>query len=131
MYFNIKSRLILKLVFPIFLFLVFINLANIVSAEDLGPPPAGIEQIEELFSRILRISVGLAFIALVFVLVLAGYKYLTSNGDAKNIQQASSTLSWAGIGIVMLAVAWVVLLIVEQFTGVKVTVFCLNPLGCN
>ncbi len=43
----------------------------------------GLTQLEELFARIINLSVAVAFVALVIVLVLAGIKYLTSSEDHK------------------------------------------------
>lgn len=120
----------------IFLLLFFLlpttnfELSTIFATSHLGPEPAGPAQIEQLVSRILSLSVGLIFVALVFVLIWAGIRYLISGGEAKVIQQAASTITWAGLGILFLAIAWMVLLLIEAFTGVKLTVFCLNPMGC-
>ncbi len=50
---------------------------------DLGPGPAGIRQLQELFQRFTNLSVGLAFIAVTGVLVYAAIRFLTSGGDAK------------------------------------------------
>lgn len=98
---------------------------------SLGPEPAGPADLEAAFSQIISVSVGLAFVALVFALVWGGIKYLISGGEAKAVQQARQTITWAILGIIFLIVAWLVLLLIEAFTGVKVTVFCINVQGCK
>ena len=92
--------------------------------------PAGVTQLEELFKRIVQISVGLAFVALVVVLVMAGIKFLTSGGEPKALQGASQTVTWALLGMLFLVIAWLVLLLIKEFTGIDVTKFCISFTGC-
>jgi hypothetical protein len=92
----------------------------------VGPEAAGIPQLENLFSRILNISVGLAFIALTIMLVWAGIKFITSGGDAKVISSAWSVITWALLGMFFLILAWLIILLIKQFTGVDVTTFSLQ-----
>lgn len=102
-----------------------------VYAADLGPGPAGVNDLQNLFARILNISVGFAFIALLVVLLFAGIKFLTSGGDTKAIQGASQTVTWGLLGMLFLVVAWLVLQLIHAFTGIDVTKFCLNFTGCS
>lgn len=88
--------------------------------------PAGIEQLQQLFLRIVNLSVGIAFIALLVMLVVTGIKYLVSGGEAKPLASANSSLTWALLGIVFLVIIWLVLRLIEAFTGVPVTQFCLG-----
>src|SRR3972149_4447789 len=92
----------------------------------LGPLPAGATQLEQLVQRIINLSVGGAFIALTVVLVWAGIKYLTSGGDPKSVSSAHSTVTWALLGILFLAIAWLILKLIAAFTGVDVTKFCIS-----
>ncbi len=85
--------------------------------------PAGLNEIEKLFSRIIGLSVPLAFVALTVVLVWAGIKYLTSGGDAKSLQSATQTVTWGLLGILFLALAWLILQLISNFTGVDLTSF--------
>lgn len=82
------------------------------------PPTAGLTQIEELVARLIGLSIPIAFIALVVVLVWAGIKYLTSGGDKKAIQSATMTVTWGLLGILFLAIAWLVLQLIANFTGI-------------
>lgn len=84
----------------------------------LGTEPAGLTQIENLVQRIIRLSTGLAFVALFVVLLWAGIKFLTSGGDPKALQSAQQTVVWALLGILFLAIAWLVLQLVAAFTGI-------------
>lgn len=90
--------------------------------------PAGLQQIEDIFSNFISIIVGVGFIALIVMMVMAGIQYLTSGGEQKQIQQAHQTVTWALLGILFMAIGWLVLRLVETFTGVPVTVFDLKAL---
>lgn len=91
--------------------------------DKLGPAPAGALQLQELIIRIINLSVGFAFIALLCVLIVAGFKYLTSGGDSKSLASAGQAITWALLGVLFLALAWLVLKLIEVFTGVPVTKF--------
>src|SRR3989344_3547953 len=96
---------------------------------DLGPGPAGAQQLQELILRAIGLSVTFAFIVLTIMLFVGGFKFLTSAGDPKNLQSARQTALWAVLGIGFLILAWIVLRIIEAFTGVPVTNFCLGFAG--
>lgn len=84
-------------------------------------PAAGVAQLEQLITRIIFISVGLAFMALTVMLVIAAFKFLTSAGDKKTIASAWQVVTWAFLGIFMMGLAWVALLLVGNFTGINLT----------
>lgn len=88
--------------------------------------PSGPIQLQDLVSRVITISVGLAFIIIFIVLILAGFRYLTSGGDPKNIQAAGQTITWALVGGLLLALAWIIVKLIENFTGVQVSLFCIG-----
>lgn len=89
----------------------------------MNPPPAGLQQIEDLFKNLISVIVGIGFIALLVMLVWAGFKYLTSGGDQKNIQAAHQVVTWAFLGIFLMALAWLILQLIKNFTGIDVTIF--------
>lgn len=94
----------------------------------LGPNAAGLKDIEAVFSNVISVVVGLGFIALLVMLITAGIKYITSAGEPKAILSAHQTVTWAVLGILFMAVAWLVLKLIESFTGVHVTFFDIRAL---
>lgn len=90
--------------------------------------PAGLTQIEQVLSSVISASVGIAFIASLVFLVWAGIKYLTSGGEPKAIASAHQTVTWALLGITFLAIAWLILQLIQAFTGVQVTIFNIRTL---
>lgn len=93
-----------------------------------GPSPAGLAEIEQVFGNVISVVVGLGFIASLVLLVFAGIKYITSGGEPKAIQAAHQTVTWALLGILFLAIAWLILQLVQAFTGVEVTIFNIRAL---
>lgn len=84
---------------------------------------ATIQCLECIVQGILNIAIRLAGVAVFIMLVIGGFKYLTAGGDPKAAQQARNTLTWAIAGLVILLLAWFFLRLIEEFTGVEVTIF--------
>ncbi len=94
----------------------------------MGPPAAGLQELEDVFRNIISVVVGIGFIAMLVMLVTAGIKYLTSGGEPKALQSAHNTVTWALLGIVFMAIAWFILQLIKIFTGIDVTVFNIKVL---
>lgn len=90
--------------------------------------PAGLDQIEQIFSRIISVAVGFGFVALLVLLISAGFKYLMSAGEPKAVQSAHQTVTWALLGVVFMAVAWIILQLIKVLTGIDVTIFNIKAL---
>jgi hypothetical protein len=84
---------------------------------------ATIQGFECLFQNILVVIFGIAGLTFLAMFIVGGFKYLTSGGDSKKTAAASATLTYAVIGVVGIIISWLVLLFIEQFTGIKVTIF--------
>lgn len=96
------------------------------SLTDPNPPgecPAGLNELESIVGNVISVVVGLGFVAMLVLIVTAGFKYLTSGGEPKAIQAANQTFSWALLGVVFMAVAWVILQLIARITGLPVTIF--------
>jgi hypothetical protein len=85
--------------------------------------PAQLSDLPTYFSNILGAMIPLiGFLAFVMILV-GGFKILTSGGDPKGIAGGRQTITLAVAGIALSIVAWLVLVLVENITGVRVTQF--------
>lgn len=117
----------MKKLLPIILStLYFILSTPAFAADDPNLKPAGVTQLVNLFTRIINLAAEAAFTVLLIMLVYAGIKFLTSGGDPKAIGAASSTITWALLGILFMVIGWLFLLLIESFTGVNVTKFCIG-----
>lgn len=92
------------------------------------PDVPTIQCLEIVFSNILFVAAGLAMLALFVMFLVGGFKYLTSGGDPKATAAAQQTLTYAILGLGLMAIAYLIFKIIESFTGVPVTTFTI-PTG--
>ncbi len=130
-----NHELRIKLLIPLFLILAALFLPHPVSAAatpcvDIPPGtcPAGLDQFEAMVGNLISVIVGLGFIATLVMLIMAGFKYLTSGGEPKAIAAAHQTFTWALLGILFMAIAWLLLQLIAAFTGIDVTIFNIKTL---
>lgn len=86
----------------------------------------GAVELQAIIQRFINLSVGLGFVVLTIMLIVGGIKLLTSGGEQKALEGAKQTITWAILGMIFMGIAWIILLLVEAFTGVKVTQFCIG-----
>lgn len=79
--------------------------------------PASIEGIGEIVKIFLNYAVRFAGIAVLVMLVIGGFTYLTSGGDAKKTQQAWNYITYAILGLVLILGSWLILRLISEFTG--------------
>jgi hypothetical protein len=82
-----------------------------------------IQALECIILQVLHIAVRLAGIAVFVMLIIGGFRYLTSGGDPKAAESARKTITYAIFGLALILVSWFILRFIEEFTGVKVTEF--------
>ena len=95
--------------------------SSVANAEGV----ATIQCIVPLFTNLVRGVTALAGIALLIMLFVAGFNFLFAQGDPKKLEAARGTLTNAIIGLIVIAIAYLILLTIQAFTGVQVTEF--NP----
>lgn len=78
---------------------------------------------EYIFNNIVSVVLPFAGIVLFILLIAAGIKFITAGGEAPKIQSARNTLTFAVGGIVLIALAYLILQVIETITGVSVTEF--------
>jgi hypothetical protein len=84
---------------------------------------ATIQGFECIFQNLLQVATTLAGIALFIMLLVGGFKYMTSGGDPKGSEQAKGTMTSAILGILVLIGAWLILKFLTEFTGIDLTIF--------
>lgn len=100
---------------------VFANHAGHCGTSDTPAELAGCAEF--LFGNIVSILITLAGILFFFMLIAAGFRYLTSSGDPKAVAAAGNTLTWAIAGLIIVLVSWFLLRLIFDLTGVDVTLF--------
>lgn len=75
--------------------------------------------LEGVFRNLVAAVIGVAGIVLFILLVIGGFKYLTAGGEPPKIESARKTLTFAILGIVLIALSFLFLRFIGVFTGVE------------
>ncbi len=80
-------------------------------------PPPKLQDLEGVFQNLLGAIIPFAGIVLFIFLVIGGYKFITSGGSPEKAAGAKATITYAIIGIVVIALSYLILSIIATFTG--------------
>jgi hypothetical protein len=94
-----------------------------VCISTVDPTVPTIQGFECLFANVLKVIVTVAGLAFVIMFIVGGFQYMQSKNDPKAVAAASSTLTYAIIGLVGAIVSWLILLFIKDFTGIDITQF--------
>lgn len=84
--------------------------ASPVNAED---------QINTIISQIINLFSLVVGVISVIMIIIGGLKYITSGGDSGNVTNAKNTILYAIIGLVIVALAQVIVrFVIERITGI-------------
>lgn len=84
---------------------------------------AKISDLQTIFGNVVRSLLGFAGIVLFVLLIVGGFKYITSGGDPKALEGAKKTLTYAIGGLIVILLSYLILVFIKAITGVDVTEF--------
>lgn len=87
---------------------------------------ATIQSLVPLFKNAVTGITAFAGVVLFIVLVMAGFTFLFSGGDAKQLEKAKHTFTYALIGLVIIVCAYLIINLIQMFTGADISQFNLN-----
>lgn len=90
-----------------------------------GTDVATLDCIGPLFSNVIIWLFTFAGIVAFFLVVFSGIKFITSGGDAKQVEGARKTLTYAVIGLLIILFSYFLLNIIAGVTGVT----CIKMFG--
>lgn len=85
--------------------------------------PAQISDLQDIFKNVVSAALAFAGIALFVMLTVGGFQYLTSGGDPKQAEGAQKTITYAIGGLLLVLASYLILVLISNITGVKVTNF--------
>lgn len=123
----VMLAMIATLLSPFALSPVYVSAADpFSSSEAKNQACAGIngcnstKTLDNIIAAVLRILSVIAGIASVIMIMISGFKYLTSGGDAGKIGSAKNTLVYAIIGIIIVAMSqFIAQFVIKQATTPK------------
>ncbi len=84
---------------------------------------ARLDQLPDYFGNILSAMIPLIGMVAFIMILIGGFKILTSGGDPKGLQGGKQTITWAVGGLALSIISWLILLLIENITGAPVTQF--------
>ena len=87
---------------------------------------ATIGSLLPLFKNAVTGVTAFAGVVLFIIIVMSGFTFLFSGGDAKKLEKAKNSFTYAIIGLVVIVSAYLILQLIGMFTGADVTKFELN-----
>lgn len=80
-----------------------------------------------VFNNVVDWAIALAGTVAVFFIIFAGFKFLTSGGDPKQVEGARKTLTYAIAGLIVVFLAFAIIKLIGIITGAT----CINTFGFN
>lgn len=85
---------------------------------------ATLKCIPAVFQNIVLAALTFSGIVAIFLVIFSGIKFITSRGDAKQIEGARNTLTFAIIGFLLILFSFFIVNIISYVTGARcITVF--------
>lgn len=103
---------------------VFGRIATPQAVASLGGGALG---ISTLLSRIIELIYIVAGIVFVFMVIVSAIQWIISGGEKEAVGKARSRLTYAIVGIAILALAFVIIKLIGQITGFEFFVGQNNP----
>lgn len=75
-----------------------------LSAGTKGCSSPGVS-INDVIKSVVNIISGIVGVVAVIMIIVGGFKYITSGGDANNVSSAKNTIVYAIVGLVVVALA--------------------------
>lgn len=91
--------------------------------KERGMCPASIPELEDVFGNVVGYVLGLAGIVFFVLLLIGGFKFITSGGDPKAVEGAKGTITHSVLGLIIILGAYLILVLIKELTGVDVVNF--------
>ena len=92
-----------------------------IERPKVGGANAGPTTINSFINNLVSLAFIVAVILVFFFLVFGGIKWIISGGDAKKTEEARNMITAAIVGLTIVALAWAIVKVLEQFFGLPLT----------
>jgi len=87
---------------------------------------ATVGSLVSVMKNIITSLVAVVGVVLFIMLIIGGVNFLFSGGDQKKLEKAKGTITSALIGFLLFIGSYLILRLIQSFTGVNVTSFGIN-----
>lgn len=99
--------------------LSLLSVSTVYAQAAAGAPPK-IDGITDIFQKIIfDLAPKFAGLVALIMVMVGGYMWMTSEGDAQKLQTAKGTLTWAVLGLVFIATFSYLIYLVMDFLGIS------------
>jgi len=85
--------------------------------------PPKLKEFECIFGNLVGMLIPLAGIIFFIMLLMGGFKYMTASGNPQQIDSAHKTITYAIGGLLVTALAYTILVVINYVTGADITNF--------
>lgn len=93
-----------------------------MDCNDISSAP-GLSCFSDYFGNILTALIPLIGLISFVMILVGGFTILTAGGNPESIKKGGQTISFAVAGLVLSIIAWLILVLIKNITGVDVTQF--------
>lgn len=85
-----------------------------------GITRAGFDDISEFIKHIVNFAVSASVLLVVISVIIAGFKYIFSKGDEEKVKEATKTLVFALVGMILVFIAPIIVkFVLSNLAGLK------------
>lgn len=85
--------------------------------------PVTLDFAETIVQNLVRAAIPFAGIVLFFIIIVGGWTLLNSGGEPSKVKKAWGTITFGLLGFFLIIASYLILRLIEQFTGVNVGEF--------
>ena len=91
-----------------------------VYAQALGAgDPAKLKDLESVFASVIGYAIPIGGIVLFVMILYGGFQLITAGENPDKVQGAKNTITYAIYGIILISLAYLIIVIIADFTGVE------------
>ncbi len=84
-----------------------------------GIQTGGLDSLGNIITTLLALLITFAIVFSLFMLIYAGWQWMTSAGDKQKVQQARQRITFVIVGLIVVFISFFVLSILGRFLGVN------------
>jgi Type IV secretion system pilin len=91
---------------------------NVGLGNSCGNPSGNEESVANIIRTVINVASAIVGAVSVVMIIIGGFKYITSGGDSNNVSGAKNTILYAIVGLVIVAFAQIIVQFVLERTSV-------------